>query len=42
VEREGPVEQPVIMLGSNNYLGLTTDPRVRAADAGDGTFTARW
>jgi 8-amino-7-oxononanoate synthase len=23
--------QPVIMLGSNNYLGLTTDPRVRAA-----------
>ncbi len=23
--------RPVIMLGSNNYLGLTTDPRVRAA-----------
>lgn len=24
-------DAPVIMLGSNNYLGLTTDPRVRAA-----------
>ena len=23
--------RPVVMLGSNNYLGLTTDPRVRAA-----------
>ena len=23
--------QPVVMLGSNNYLGLTADPRVRAA-----------
>ena len=31
----GPVTRfagrPVVMLGSNNYLGLTTDPRVRAA-----------
>jgi 8-amino-7-oxononanoate synthase len=25
--------QPVVMLGSNNYLGLTTDPRVRQAAA---------
>jgi 8-amino-7-oxononanoate synthase len=25
--------RPVVMLGSNNYLGLTTDPRVRAAAA---------
>ena len=24
-------DRPVIMLGSNNYLGLTADPRVRAA-----------
>lgn len=31
----GPIStfrgRPVVMLGSNNYLGLTTDPRVRAA-----------
>lgn len=25
--------RPVVMLGSNNYLGLTSDPRVRAAAA---------